>query len=76
MFKKTYCVVASSEKEVYRLMRIAANHHLYATYKIGVYGSERQHELFVTGSPWNYHKFMNEVNELYENACDSERREA
>ena len=76
MFEKTYCVTARSEKEVYRLMRIAANHHLYGAYKIGVYGSERQHELFLTGRPWNYRKFTKEVSELYENACDTESREA
>lgn len=76
MLKKTYVVVASSEKEVYRLMRVAANHHLYGTYKIGVYGCERQHELFLTGSPWNYRKFTNEVNRTCENAVDSEEVKA
>ena len=61
MFKRSYCVVAESEADIYRMMRIAANHHLYSTYKIGVYGNERQHELLVTGNPWDYHKFINEV---------------
>lgn len=76
MFKKTYRVVANSEKEVYHLMRIAANHNLYGMYKIGVYGCERQHELFVTGSPRNYHKFVNEAKREYENAVDSTEEEA
>lgn len=62
MLKNHYCVVANSEDEVYRLMRLAASYHLYGTYKIGVYGKERQHELFITGSPINYRKFMKQVN--------------
>ena len=62
MLKNHYCVIADSEEDVYRLMRIAANHNLHGTYKIGVYGTERQHELFVTGAPWNYHKFMKTIN--------------
>lgn len=61
MFNKLYVVIGSSEADIYRLMRIATNHHLHATYKIGVYGGERQHELFVTGAPWNYYKFKNAI---------------
>lgn len=63
MFKVNRCVVARNEDDVYRLMRIASNHHLYGMYKIGVYGSECQHELFVTGKLWDYHRFLNEINE-------------
>lgn len=61
MFDKMYMVIGTSEADVYRMMRIATNHHLYATYKIGVYGAERQHELFVTGSPWDYYKFKRAI---------------
>ena len=71
MFKKQYCVVANSEVEIYRMMRIAANHNLHSAYKIGVYGSERQHELFVTGKVRDYHKFLNEIKHT-DNNVDSE----
>lgn len=71
MFKKHYIVTAASEKDAYRMMRIAANHNLYAQYKIGVYGTERQHELFVIGTPWNYHKFMNEISTSIEGSVKS-----
>ena len=74
MLKKHYVMVAKSEKDVYRLMRIAANHNLYGQYKIGVYGTERQHELFITGAPWNYRKFCNEVNTPTEGSTDSEEK--
>ena len=49
------------EKKVDSYMRIAANHHLHCLYKIGVYGNETQHELYVVGSFINYHKFLKEL---------------
>lgn len=55
---KTYIVIVENEAEAYRLMKTAISHKLHATYKIGVYGSERQHELFVIGTFLNYCKFM------------------
>ncbi|MBO5887447.1 MAG: hypothetical protein J6Q60_05450 [Bacteroidaceae bacterium] len=61
MFNKLYVVVAETEEDVYRMVRIATNHRLYVTYKIGVYGNERQHELFIIGKPWHYHKFKNAI---------------
>lgn len=61
MFNKLYVVIGSNEADIYRMMRIATNHHLHAMYKIGVYGGERQHELFVTGTPWDYRKFKNAI---------------
>ena len=57
---KTYIVIVENEAEAYQLMEAAISHKLYATYKIGIYGNERQHELFVTGRPLNYYKFMRE----------------
>ncbi|MBR5862202.1 MAG: hypothetical protein IKZ08_02635 [Bacteroidales bacterium] len=62
MFKKTYIIVLETEEEVYRLMKVAFKHSLYATYKIGVYGTERQHELYIRGNILSYYKFMHEVN--------------
>lgn len=57
MFNKFYVIVAETEEDISRMIRIATNHRLYVTYKIGVYGNERQHELCIFGKPWNYHKF-------------------
>ena len=57
MFNKFHVVVAETEDDIYRMIRVATNYNLCVTYKIGVYGSERQHELYVFGKPWNYHKF-------------------
>lgn len=61
MFNKLYIVVAESEKDVCQLVRLATNNHLYVSYKIGVYGDERQHELFIIGKPWHYYKFKNAI---------------
>lgn len=61
MFNKLYVVVAETEEDVYRMIKIATNHHLYVTYKLGVYGSEHQHELFIIGKPWNYRKFKRAI---------------
>lgn len=61
MFNKLYVIVADTEADVYRMVKLATNHHLYVTYKIGVYGSERQHELFIIGKPWRYYKFKNAI---------------
>ena len=74
MLKRHYVMVAKSEKDAYRLMRIAANHNLYGQYKIGVYGTEQQHELFITGAPWNYRKFLDEINNPTEGSTDSEEK--
>ena len=61
MFNKLYVIVADTEEDVYRMVRIATNHRLCVMYKIGVYGNERQHELFIMGTPWRYHKFKNAI---------------
>ena len=61
MFNKLYVVVADTEADVYRMVKLATNHRLYVTYKIGVYGNEHQHELFVIGKPWHYRKFKNAI---------------
>lgn len=61
MFNKLYVIVADSEEDVYRMVRIATNNHLCVMYKIGVYGTERQHELFIMGKPWRYRKFKRDI---------------
>lgn len=67
MFKKTHMMVLESEKNVDLIIKIAANNDLHALYKIGVYGKERQNEMYITGRPWNYHKFKKELANINEN---------
>ena len=65
MFRKRYMkVITSGEENIDSLMRLAANHNLSCLYKIGVYGKERQHELYVDGYPWDYHAFIKEAKPL------------
>ena len=61
MFMRTKMLILDDDSKVDVYMKLAANHELYCTYKIGVYGKERQHELFVTGYPWDYRKFLKEI---------------
>ena len=61
MFNKLYVIVGTSEEDIYRMMKIATHHSLNLTYKIGVYGNDRQHELFVRTTPWKYYKFMKAI---------------
>lgn len=58
MFRKYHMIVLNDENEVDPLTKLAANHRLQCLYKIGVYGKERQHELYVVGSFWEYQKFL------------------
>lgn len=61
MFEKLYVIVGANEADIYRMMKIATFHSLRTTYKIGVYGADRQHELFIITTPWRYHKFMKAI---------------
>lgn len=61
MFRKHYMMILSDDEKVDIITKIAANHKLQCLYKIGVYGKERQHELYLIGKPWNYHEFMKEL---------------
>ena len=61
MFKKTHMVILDNDKNVDRILKLAANHHLHALYKIGVYGKERQDELYVIGRSSNYRAFKKEL---------------
>lgn len=56
-------VILQDEKKVDALMKMAANKHLSCLYKIGVYGTEIQHELFIKGSWLNRWSFKKEVKE-------------
>lgn len=61
MFKMIHLIVLEDERDVDTLIRLAANHHLLALYKVGVYGTVRQHELYVIGWFWNYYRFAKKL---------------
>ncbi len=61
MFKNYYKLIVENPEKVDYLIRIASNHGLYGLYKIGVYGAQRQHEVYITGSPWRYRRFLKEI---------------
>lgn len=61
MFKMIHLMILEDEREVDTLVKLAANHHLQALYKVGVYGTVRQHELYVIGWFWNYYRFTKEL---------------
>ena len=67
MFKRTCVMILDTDKNIDLIVKIAANNDLHALYKIGVYGKERQHEMFITGSARNFHKFKKELANINEN---------
>ena len=50
-------IILPDETKVDSLMRLAANHNVHCLYKIGVYGHEQQHELYIQGSWLNRFRF-------------------
>lgn len=58
MITITRLFIPKNEGDVDRLIRLAANNNVHAVYKIGVYGKERQNELYLTGRPWDVYEFM------------------
>lgn len=63
MFGGWHMLVLEDDAKVDKYLRLAANHHLTGLYKVGVYGTERQHELFVKGAFWNYISFKLDIRE-------------
>ena len=61
MCKKYFVMILKNDKKVDSLIRIAANHRLFGYYKIGVYGNERQHELYLVGKKKDYKEFTKEL---------------
>ena len=61
MLKRTRMMILDTDEDVDLIIKIAANNELRALYKIGVYGKERQYEMFITGSARNFHKFKKEL---------------
>lgn len=62
MYRRKYqLMVLENDEHVDSYTRIAANHNLQCLYKIGVYGRERQHELYIVGKTSDYKKFLKEL---------------
>ena len=57
---KYYMIVLDDEKEIDSCMRKAAFHRVQCLYKIGIYGKEKQHEIFIGGRLFDCLKFMAE----------------
>lgn len=60
MRKNWDMVIVPDDTQVDELQKIAANCGCAILYKIGVYGSVRQHELYVTGRWADRKRFMRE----------------
>lgn len=66
MWKNVHGMILNSDEKVDLLISIAAKYDLLCTYKIGVYGKFKQHELELIGPSRRYRKFIKEVNTLAE----------
>lgn len=64
MRKNYKMMILEDETKVDFLTKIAANYGLNCLYKIGVYGKERQHELYIVGNSRAYKKFQKEINSI------------
>lgn len=64
MLKNVNMILLGSDDKVDKIISIAAKYDLVCTYKIGVYGQFRQHELLVIGPNHRYKKFANEIKAL------------
>lgn len=62
MFKPYHLMILDDGEMVDSITKIAANHGLQCLYKIGVYGKERQHELYIIGNLLNYWRFLRKLN--------------
>ena len=58
MLHKYYLVVLDGPDTVDSAIKKSADYNVQALYKIGVYGKELQHELFISGKWFNCHRFM------------------
>ncbi len=57
MFKVRIMILGIEAKDMDSMILMAANYNLQGLYKIGVYGNERQDELFVVGNIWDFYRF-------------------
>lgn len=64
MLKNVNMMILENDNKVDKIISIAAKHDLVCTYKIGVYGQFRQHELLIVGPNYRYKKFINEIKTL------------
>jgi len=71
MYKNINSIVLESDYDVDRISSVAAKYDLVCTYKIGVYGQYRQHELQIVGPHHRYRKFINELKTWESNKKDT-----
>ena len=64
MYKNINGLILNNDSLVDTICSIAAKYDLVCTYKIGVYGSFKHHELQIIGPQHRYRKFIKEVNTL------------
>lgn len=64
MLKNVNMMILENDNKVDKIISIAAKYDLVCTYKIGVYGQFRQHELLIVGPNHRYKKFINEIKTL------------
>lgn len=58
MLHKYYMIALEDSSEVDSAIRDAVSYNVQVLYKIGIYGQEKQHELFLSGSWLNCHRYM------------------
>ena len=61
MFKRFNLLILNDTKYVDEITKLASNYGLTCHYKIGVYGKEQQHELYISGSYLKYCKFVEKL---------------
>ena len=71
MYKNIYMMILESDNGVDVISSMAAKYDLVCTYKIGVYGQFRQHELQIVGPYRRYRKFINELKTWKSNKKDT-----
>lgn len=71
MYKNVNVIFLKDDSLVDVICSIAAKYDLVCTYKIGVYGKFRQHELEIIGPERRYKKFIKEVNTSNQNENDN-----
>lgn len=64
MYKNINGIILNDNSKVDVICSIAAKYDLVCTYKIGVYGNFKQHELQIIGPKRRYKKFIKELETL------------
>lgn len=61
MLKNINVIILENDEKVDIIMSVAAKYDLSCTYKIGMYGKHKQHEMQVIGPQRKYKKFIKEL---------------